>query len=117
MFGKILLHNVVALSPKAKLGERIKFGNLAQVCKVDVINQLTMSTKPMEGIINEWDLSVLQQGRGQQITVALKGWRSVLAERGQHGMGITLGANVVLIATTILLDAIVVCQRIGADGT
>jgi hypothetical protein len=84
---------------------------------VDVINQLTMGTKPMEGIINEWDLSVLQQGRGQQITVSLKGRCSVLTERGQHGMGITLGANIVLIAATILLDAIFVCQRVGANGS
>jgi hypothetical protein len=114
---KILLHNVVAFSPKAKLGERVEFCNLAKVCKVDVINQLTMGTKPMESIINEWDLSVLQQSRGQQVTVALKGWRSVLAECGQHGMGITLCANIILIAATILLDAIVVCQRVGANGS
>ena len=32
-------------------------------------------------------------------------------------MGITLGANIILIATTILLDAIFVGQRVCANGT
>jgi hypothetical protein len=51
----------------------------------------------MECIVNEWNLGVLQQPRGKQITVALQSRGSVFPKGGQHGMGITLGANIILV--------------------